>query len=106
MKHKKEKKDKAKKKAASERAGQRDADAAPTLDQAALQSAYRWEKLSPAEFEQLQDLASCKFPRSSFQIQDAAECGAPFFRRRRRASSRPPRRPRGTMTRAGAEGTR
>lgn len=34
--------------------------AATLLDQAALQSAYRWEKLSPAEFEQLQDLAACK----------------------------------------------
>lgn len=36
------------------------ASSAALLDQAALQSAYRWEKLSPAEFEQLQDLAACK----------------------------------------------
>ncbi|XP_046451237.1 diacylglycerol kinase beta-like isoform X2 [Daphnia pulex] len=34
------------------------ASSAALLDQAALQSAYRWEKLSPAEFEQLQDLAA------------------------------------------------
>ena len=86
MKHKKEKnKEKSKKKSGSSRASsilttmQRHrqqssqgvggggigsstgaASSAALLDQAALQSAYRWEKLSPAEFEQLQDLAACK----------------------------------------------
>lgn len=79
MKHKKEKgKEKSKKKVGGSRASsilttmQRHshhhqhqqhsscASSAALLDQAALQSAYRWEKLSPAEFEQLQDLAACK----------------------------------------------
>ncbi|KZS03927.1 putative Diacylglycerol kinase 1 [Daphnia magna] len=77
MKHKKEKgKEKSKKKVGGSRASsilttmQRHshhhqhqqhsscASSAALLDQAALQSAYRWEKLSPAEFEQLQDLAA------------------------------------------------
>ena len=76
MKHKKEKKDKNKKKgrtsllSGTQRGHQHSASqhsstlgsSSGQLDQTALQSAYRWEKLSPAEFEQLQDLASCKFP--------------------------------------------
>ena len=72
MKHKKEKKEKSKKKGRTslltmQRHHQQQqqhhhgtASSAALLDQAALQSAYRWEKLSPAEFEQLQDLAACK----------------------------------------------
>lgn len=73
MKHKKEKKDKTKKKGRTSllashhehhSASQHSStlgSSSGQLDQA--QTAYRWEKLSPAEFEQLQDLASCKLLR-------------------------------------------
>ena len=53
MKHKKDKKDK--KRVIMQR--QRTVASSSAADG---NSAYRWEKLSPAEFEQLQDLASCK----------------------------------------------
>ena len=57
MKHKKEKKEKK-----SRMMLQRQRTQASSSEDASAQqtSAYRWEKLSPAEFEQLQDLAACK----------------------------------------------
>jgi hypothetical protein len=63
MKHKKEKKEKKTSGGLLQR--QRplasSSAAASAAQDASAQSAYRWEKLSPAEFEQLQDLSACEY---------------------------------------------
>ncbi len=65
MKHKKDKKDKKEKTGMLQHRQRPQASTSAAASTASADSmpssAYRWEKLSPAEFEQLQDLSACKF---------------------------------------------
>ena len=83
MKHKKEKKEKKKKsrtilasvqqRPRHHQSGSSTGETEADQQAALMQSAYRWEKLSPAEFEQLQDLAACKYISRSSSRRRARE---------------------------------